>query len=77
MIVSNDKLFLSILIYPVVRNSSVTRRVVSFDRGLYYTVSLFTKMCKWIPATYCWGGNLKSRTTILAQGYCSPIQHII
>ena len=32
--------------------------VVSLDKGLYSTLSLFTQVYhKWVPATYCWGGN--------------------
>ena len=39
------------------RDSSlaIVRRVVSSDKELYSTVSLFTQVYKWIPATYCWG----------------------
>jgi len=39
-----------------VRDSSLARRVVSLDKGLYSTLSLFTQVYKWVLATYCWGG---------------------
>ena len=38
-----------------VRGSSLTRRVVSFDKELYSTLSLFTQVYKWVLVTYCWG----------------------
>ena len=41
-----------------VRGSSLTRRVVSIDKELYSTLSLFTQVYKWVLATYCWEGNL-------------------
>ena len=28
--------------------------VVSLDKKLYSTLSLFTQVYKWAPATYCW-----------------------
>ena len=37
-----------------VQGSSLARRVVSLDKELYSTLSLFTQVYKWIPATYCW-----------------------
>ena len=37
-----------------VRGSSLARRVVSLDKELYSTLSLFTQVYKWVPATYCW-----------------------
>ena len=40
-----------------VRGSSLARRVVSFDEELYSTLSLFTQVYKWVPATYCLGGG--------------------
>ena len=40
-----------------VRGSSPARRVVSLDKELYSTLSLFTQVYKWVPATYCWGGG--------------------
>ena len=39
------------------RGSSLARRVVSLDKELYCTLSLFTQVYKWVPATYCWGGE--------------------
>ena len=38
-----------------VRGSSLARRVVSLDNGLCSTLSLFTQVYKWVPATYRWG----------------------
>ena len=42
----------------LVRGSSLTRRVVSFDKELYSTLSLFTQVYKWVLARYCWGVTL-------------------
>ena len=42
-----------------VRGSSLTRHVFSLDKELYSTLSLFTKVYKWVPATYCWGLTLR------------------
>ena len=39
-----------------VRGSSLARRVVSVHKKLYSTLSLFTQVYKWVPATYCWWG---------------------
>ena len=41
-----------------VRGSSLARCVVSLDKELYYTLSLFTQVYKWVLATYCWGVTL-------------------
>ena len=38
-----------------VRSSTLARRVVSLDKVLYSTLSLFTQVYKWVPAIYCWG----------------------
>ena len=38
-----------------VRDSSLARRVVSLDKELYCTLSLFTQVYKQVPTTYCWG----------------------
>ena len=38
-----------------VRGSSLARRVFSLDKELYSTLSLFTQVYKWVPATYSWG----------------------
>ena len=35
------------------RESSLARRVVSLGEELYSTLSLFTQVYKWVPATYC------------------------
>ena len=40
-----------------VRVLSLALRVVSLDKELYSTFSLFTQVYKWVPATCCWGGN--------------------
>ena len=42
-----------------VRGSSLARRVVSLDKELYYTLSLFTQVYKWVPAIYCWGVTVR------------------
>ena len=34
---------------------SPCHRVVSLDKILCPTLSLFTQVYKWVPATYCWG----------------------
>ena len=38
-----------------VRGSSLIRHVVSLDKELYSTLSLFTQVYKWVLARYCWG----------------------
>ena len=50
-----------------VRCSSLSRCVVSLDKELYSTLSLFTQVYKWVPATYCWGVTLWW-TSILSRG---------
>ena len=42
-----------------VRGSSLVRRVVSLDKELYSTLSLFTQVYKCVPATYCWAVTLQ------------------
>ena len=49
------------------RGSSLAHRVVSLDKELYSTLSLFTQVYKWVPATYCWGVTLRW-TSILSRG---------
>ena len=34
------------------------RRVVSLDKKLFSTLSLFTRVYKWVPAIIMMGGNL-------------------
>ena len=34
-----------------VRGSTLTCRIVSLDKGLYSTLSLFTQVYKWVPMT--------------------------
>ena len=40
-----------------VQFSSLAHCVVYLDKELYSTLSLFTQVYKWVPATYCWGGG--------------------
>ena len=40
-----------------VRGSSLAHRVVFLNKELCFTLSLFTQVYKWVPATHCWGGN--------------------
>ena len=42
-----------------VRGSSLARRVVSLDKELYSTLSLFTHVYKWVSATYYWRVTLR------------------
>ena len=42
-----------------VRGSSLARRVVSLNKELYCTLSLFTQVYKWVPAIYCWGVTVR------------------
>ena len=42
-----------------VQGSSLARHVVSVDKELYSTLSLFTQVYKWVPATHCWGVTLQ------------------
>ena len=55
-----------------VRGSSLARPVLSLDKELYSTLSLFTQVYKWVPATYCWGGGMGGVTlrwtSILSRG---------
>ena len=37
---------------------SLCRRVVSLDKKLYFTLSLFTQVYKWLPAIILQGGML-------------------
>ena len=46
-----------------VQGSSLPRRVVSIDKELYSTLSLFTQLYKCVPVTYCLGVNMR-RTSI-------------
>ena len=43
-----------------VRGSSPARRVVSLDKELYSTLSVFTQVYKLVLAAYCWRSNAKS-----------------
>ena len=42
-----------------VRGSSLTSRVVSLDKELFSTLSLFTQVYKWVLVTYCWGVTVR------------------
>ena len=42
-----------------VLGSSLAHHVVSLDKELYSTLSLFTQVYKWVLATYCWGVTLR------------------
>ena len=44
----------------VVNTSSLARRVVSLDKELYSTLSLYTQVYRWVTATYCQGVTLRS-----------------
>ena len=37
----------------------LSRLVVSLDKEVYFTLSLFNQVYKWVPATYCWGVTLR------------------
>ena len=39
--------------------SSLARHIVFLDKELYSTLSCFTQVYKWVPATYCWGVTLQ------------------
>ena len=49
-----------------VRGSSLPHCIVSLDKELYSTLSLFTPLYKWVPVTYCCGVTLWW-TSILAR----------
>ena len=42
-----------------VRGSSLVRLIVSLDKELYSTLSLFTQVYKWVPATHYWRITLR------------------
>ena len=41
-----------------VQGSSLACRILSLDKELYPTLSVFTQVYKWVLATYCWGVTL-------------------
>ena len=43
----------------LVEGSSLAHRVVSLDKEVYSTLSLFTRVYKWMSATYCLGVTLR------------------
>ena len=50
-----------------VQGSSLACPILSLDKELYPTLSVFTQVYKWVPATYCWGVTLQW-TSILSKG---------
>jgi len=40
-------------------SQSLAGHIVSLDKELYSTLSLFTQVHKWVPVTYCWGVTLR------------------
>ena len=68
-----------------VLDSNLARRVVSLDKELYSSLSLFIQVYKSVPATFCWGVTLRwtsiqsrsSNTPRLASYYgnrpCGPL----
>ena len=42
-----------------VQGSSLARSIFSLDKELYSTLSLFTQVYKWVPATYSWRITLR------------------
>ena len=57
-----------------VRGSSLARRVASLDKDLYSTLSLFSQVYKWVPASYCWGITLRW-TSIPSRGSSNTPRH--
>ena len=49
-----------------VQGSSLTHCIVSLEKELYSTLSLFTQVYQWVPVTYCWGVTLRW-TSILSR----------
>ena len=41
------------------RPLSLAQGVASLDKELYSTLSLFSQVYKWVPASYCWGITLR------------------
>ena len=57
-----------------VRGSSLVRLIVSLDKELYSTLSLFTQVYKWVPATHCWRITLRW-TGIPSRGSSNTPRH--
>ena len=57
-----------------VRGSSLVRLIVSLNKELYSTLSLFTQVYKWVPATYSWRITLRW-TSILSRGSSNTPRH--
>ena len=57
-----------------VRGSSLVRLIVSLNKELYSTLSLFTQVYKWVPATYCWRITLRW-TSIPYRGSSNTPRH--
>ena len=51
-----------------VQGSSLTRHVVSLDKEFSYTLSLFTKVYKWVPTTYIYFWGKPCGTSIQSRG---------
>ena len=59
-----------------VRGSSLTRHYVPLVKELYSTLSLFTQVYKWVPATYFWEATLRL-TSILSRGGVTILQGLL
>ena len=46
--------------------------VVSLDKKLYSTLSLFTRVYKWVPVTYCWGVTLRWTSNLSRESSSTP-----
>jgi len=42
-----------------VQGSRLAQGIVSLDKELYSTLSLFMQVFKWVPETYYWGVTLR------------------
>ena len=60
-----------------VRGSSLARRVVSLDKERYSTLSLFTQVYKWVPATYCWGVSLCTDVPSPSEGGGTSVHRLL
>ena len=59
-----------------VRGSSPACCIVSLERELYSTLSLFTQVYKWVPVTYCQEVTLRW-TSILSWGRVAILQGLL
>ena len=60
-----------------VRGSSLASRVVFLNKELYSTLSLFTQVYKWVPATYCWRVTMWSTSMPSRWGKKLPLGMLI